>query len=590
MPMPPNRPPSLLDAKSSQFSGTGHNDYDDDFDLDADHGFGDPNDFADFGAFGDDDQDLEDSINALLPARDRTTPTRPRRHSSATFELGNQFFIPLSRTLSNREAALPADLTFASALALIISLSIGSGIFSSPGLVLAHAGSVGAALGVWLIGGLLFPIMGGCCYAELGTMLPSSGGEHPYLMAAFGDLPAFLFSWTGATVTRPASVSIITLIAAEYTVRLMFYARPADEALPLWLVRTTAVVFIGILTTLNCVSTKAGTRVQNLLTVLKLLSLCLIGAIGIYKLGKGAVVSEGDSLFQHSSTSPVDYALALAPALWAYDGWNNVNLVAGELRNPTRDLPRAITIGPTIVIAAYLLANIAYYAVLPTSVITASHAIAMSFGKEVFGHSGAIVIPLVVIAATLGASNASIFTGARLAHVSARAGHLPSFLGNIHARHRTPFNALVAQSALSVLFVLVGDFKSLVNFYSMIAWVFYLLAVLALLVLRRKQPGLERPFRVWNSVAALFLASTVFLLVTGAAGAPGEAVGAAGFLASGVPAWYIVVRKKLGWEELGSRMVAPFRRLAERLPWVTVRPQGYTRSSSQEDGMEMQEG
>ncbi|KAJ3158198.1 hypothetical protein HDU86_003156 [Geranomyces michiganensis] len=581
--MPPN-PPSAALARGDHENA----DDDDEFDLDADHGFSDPEDFADFEVFEDDDQDLEESINKLLPAKDRITPSRPRRHSSALFELDSQFLIPLSRTLSKSEIALPANLTFASVLALIIGLSIGSGIFASPGLVFAHAGSVGAALVIWVLAGLI-AIAGGCCYSELGTMLPSSGGEFEYFMAAFGDLPAFLFSWTGATVTRPASVSIITLTAAEYTVRLMFYTRPADEALPLWLTKTTAIVFIIILTTLNCVSTKAGTTVQNIFTVLKLLSLCMIGAIGIYKLSQGAVVSGGDPLFLHSSTNAVDYALALAPALWAYDGWSNVNLVAGELKNVKRDLPRAITLGPLIVIGSYLLANIAYYAVLPTNVITASHAVAMSFGKETFGHFGAIVIPLIVVGSTLSASNASIFTGARLAHVSARAGHLPAYLGTIHSRHRTPFNSLMTQSTLSVLFVLIGDFKSLVNFYSMISWFFYLLAVLALFVLRRTQPGLERPFRVWTPVAVVFLASTLFLLINGAAGAPREAVGAIGFLASGVPPWYIVVRKKLGWEDLGIRMISPFRRLAERLPFVSVRPQGYTRSSSQEDGMEMEE-
>ncbi|KAJ3020165.1 hypothetical protein HKX48_001217 [Thoreauomyces humboldtii] len=537
--------------------------------------FADFNDLDDEGGFeytADDydnaDLGLEDDINALLPVADRTRPaTHNRTLSSGTFELDNQFLIPLSTTLSRAETSLPANLTFWSALALIVGMSIGSGIFASPGPVFAHAGSVGAALAVWAVAGGL-AITGGMAYAELGTAFPQSGGEHPYLMAAFGHLPAFLFSWTGATVTRPGSVSIITFITAEYAVRLMYYTHPAEDPLPVWLVKFMALVCILGLTTLNCVSTRAGTVVQNIFTVLKILSLLVIGLIGVWQLITGGLTSPTESidrpgtapsaaeegnfghgkLFAGSSTSPGDYALALYSALWAYDGWNNLNLVAGELKNPSRDLPRAITIGPSIVIVCYLLANVAYYAVLPAAVIVSSNTIAMAFGKYAFGHAGAILIPLIVIGSTLGASNASIFTGARLAHVSSHAGHLPAWLGKIHPRYRTPYNALVAQSTLSCLFVFVGDFTSLVNFYSMIAWFFYLLAVTALLRLRFTQPDLVRPYRVWTPVAVVFLASVLFLLGSSVMGAPWTALGALAFLASGIPVWWVVVHKRLGWD------------------------------------------
>ncbi|TPX57344.1 hypothetical protein PhCBS80983_g03916 [Powellomyces hirtus] len=547
--MPSDR--RLSDQQRGRYADV-NSDFDDhDFDLDAHADFDD-------GEFGD-DLDLEESINALLPEADRTGgPSRPRRQSSATFELDNQFLIPLSSTLSRSELALPADLTFLSALGLIIGMSIGSGIFASPGPVFAHAGSVGAALMVWLGAGLL-AISGGMCYAELGTAFPSSGGEHPYLMAAFGDLPAFLFSWTGATVTRPGSVSIISIITAEYAVRLMYYNHPdpSSEALPSWLVKFMAVITILALTALNSMSTRAGTLVQNIFTILKLASLVVIGLIGVVKLARGHVVGDPadgsenfnhSSLFQGSSTSPGDYALALYSALWAYDGWNNLNLVAGELKNPSKDLPRAVTLGPLIVIICYLLANVAYYAVLPADTIANSNTIAMHFGRRVFGHVGAIIIPLIVVGSTLGASNASIFSGARVAYVSARASHLPSFLGKIHPRYKTPFNALLTQSTLSVVFVLFGSFTSLVTFYSMIAWLFYLLAVLALLVLRRSQPHLDRPYRVYTPVAATFLASVVFLLASSALAAPVQALGALAFVTSGVPVYWVVVRKKLGWD------------------------------------------
>ncbi|KNC98850.1 uncharacterized protein SPPG_09310 [Spizellomyces punctatus DAOM BR117] len=545
------KPDSLLERLSS-FDSDNHFPSAEDGDLDLDYDF-----------------DLDDDINALLPPNDRIPfpPPSSRQASSPSFDFGAVHLIPLSSTLSKSETELPQNLTFWSGLALIIGMSIGSGIFASPGPVFAYTGSVGGALGVWILAGLL-AITGGLCYAELGAAIPDSGGEHPYLMRAYGSLPAFLFSWTGVTVTRPGSVAIITVICAEYLVRLLLYANPsAADNPPMWLVKLIALLCIGGLTIVNCISTRLGTAVQDVFTVLKLVSLLVIGTIGLVKLGEAGIGvnknsgTNGEShnfhhssIFEGGSRNAGDYALALYSALWAYDGWNNLNMVAGELKNPARDLPRAIVAGPAIVIVCYVLANIAYYAVLPEDVIVKSNTIAMDFGKRVFGHVGGIIIPLIVIGSTLGAANASIFSGARVAYVSARSSHVPLFLGKIHSQYRTPFNALITQSVLSCIFILFGSFTSLVNFYSMIAWLFYLLAVLALVVLRWKEPHLERPYRVWMVMPAIFMVVVIFLLTLSVKGAPTEAIGALVFMGSGVPLWWIVVRKEIGWEVLGQTL------------------------------------
>ncbi|KAI8827090.1 amino acid permease-domain-containing protein [Fimicolochytrium jonesii] len=574
-----------------------------DFDGDFDDEANTPDLDFEFERDLDFDDLLEDDINELLPPGDRVH-TSGRQKPSMSFDLGphNQFLIPLSSTISKSETDLPKHISFWSSLSLIVGMSIGSGIFASPGVVFEHSGSVGSALLVWVVGGVL-AIAGGLCYAELGTSMPSSGAEHPYLLRAFGSLPAFLFGFSGVTVTRPGSVAIITIICAEYIVRLLMYANPT-EAPPAYLIKLIALVSLIALTLLNCISTKLGTLVQDVFTVLKVASLAIIGAIGIVKLlQSGAFTStiaegrEAKPIFEGSSSNPGDYALALYSALWAYDGWNNLNLVTGELQNPSRDLPRAVILGPSIVIVAYVLANMAYFTVLPATVITTSNTIGMSFGKFVFGHVGAIIIPLVVIGSTIGASNASIFSGSRVAYVSARAAHLPKFLGKIHPRFRTPFNALIFQSAFSAALILFGDFRSLVNFYSMVAWFFYLLAVLALLKLRRTEPHMERPYRVWTPVAVAFLVSVVFLITLSVAEAPGAAVSALLFLGSGVPVWYVVVYKKLGWEGIAERISTPCGILLHKastfLP-TSLAPRkwtfgGYRRQASQEDGMEMEE-
>lgn len=172
-----------------------------------------------------------------------------------------------------------------------------------------------------------------------------------------------------------------------------------------------------------------------------------------------------------------------------------MNLVTEELVEPSKNLPRAVVIGPGIVIVAYLVTNIAYYALLDASVIKTSTSIAMDFGREAFGHAGSIIIPLAVVGSTFSAANAGVFTGARVVYVSARSGHAPRLLGEINAKTGlklhilqpgTPINAIVQQAATSIIFVMVGNFNQLVNLYSMIAWTFYLLAVSCLIILRFK--------------------------------------------------------------------------------------------------------
>ncbi|KAI8803333.1 amino acid permease-domain-containing protein [Cladochytrium replicatum] len=454
------------------------------------------------------------------------------------------YSIPLS--LSRRDGELKRSMSLFSGLSLIVGMCIGSGIFASPGPIFGYTGSVGMSLIVWVGAGLL-AMTGSLCYAELGTMIPASGGEHPYFMKAYGSFPAFLFSWTGVTVTRPGSVAIITTIFAEYFVK-MFYLNHLPSSAPSWLVKIVALICVALLTWLNCISTKLGTVVLDIFTVLKTIALIFIGIIGVALLAEGASRSHNyDHLFQNSSTNPGDYALALYSALWAYDGWNSLNLVAGELVDPEKNVPRAVLIGPFIVIVCYVMANVAYYAVLPADIVKSTNTIASDFGKQLFGSIGGIIFPIVVIGSTFGAANASVFTGARVIYVSAKHGHAPKFLGNVHPERNTPIPALLLQGGITGILICFGSFTSLVNFYSMIAWTFYFLAVLALLVLRWQFPLLARPFKVWLIVPLIFCAVTIFLISFSIFEAPGAAFGAFLFLASGVPI-YVLGCQGYTWE------------------------------------------
>ncbi|KAJ8323095.1 hypothetical protein BDV3_006650 [Batrachochytrium dendrobatidis] len=472
--------------------------------------------------------------------------------STTSFEFSNTVYsIPLSTTLSKSETELDRTVSLWSGIALIVGVSIGSGIFASPGPVFEYSGSVGGALLVWIAAGCL-AMAGALCYAELGTMIPSSGGEHPYLLRAHGSLPAFLFSWTGITITRPGSLSIITVISAEYACRLIYYNADPTFSSPPYLVKAIAIGIIVILTCINILSSRASTTMQNILTILKIGSLAWIGALGILQLWRDPLSSGNfqKGLFYGGSMYPGNYALALYSALWAYDGWNNLNMVAGELKNPEKNLPRAIIGGPIIVTLCYVATNLAYFSVLPGSIVASSTTVGMDFGKRVFGHVGGIIIPLIVIGSTFGAANATLYTGSRILFVSAQTGHAPKFLSNINSHTRTPINALITQSFLSIVLISIGSFKSLVNFYSMIAWVFYFLAVLGLIVMRFTEPYAERPFVVWIGVPILFCFGTVCLLVFSIWEAPIEAAAAGLFLLAGIPIYWIGSRYSVTCEDV----------------------------------------
>ncbi|CAG8476925.1 6668_t:CDS:2 [Ambispora gerdemannii] len=459
--------------------------------------------------------------------------------------------IPLSLTETQRRPThLEKEVTFWNGVSLVVGLMIGSGIFASPGPVAEHAGSVGMSLMVWLACGLL-ACTGALSYAELGAEIPLSGGDHAYLSHAYGSLPAFLFSWTAITCLKPGSNAIIAMIFAEYINRIIYHTafeketdHPSNETHQ-WFNKIMASFCILIVSFINVYSVRLATRTQDFFTLVKLIALAVIAIIGFVVLGKGGITEnfEGD-LFADSSETLGDYALAFYSGLWAYDGWNNVNFVAGEMKNPSRDLPRVIMLGLPMVIVFYLLANVAYYAVLPSNIVKNTNTIALDFGKKIFGATGGLLFALCVAASCFGAVNGSIFTGGRVIYVASREGYLPSVFGKVHPKWNTPTAALAMQASLTILMILAGTFATLVNFYSVAAWVFYFLTSFGLLILRWREPDLPRPYRVWITTPIIFCCVAVFLVVMPFIRVPLESLAALGFISAGVPFWIIRVKHK----------------------------------------------
>lgn len=466
-------------------------------------------------------------------------------------------------------------LTYLNGLSLVVGLIIGSGIFSSPSQVNSHAGSPGASLIVWTISGLL-AWTGAASYAELGGAIPLNGGAQVYLSKIFGELFGFLFTWSAILVLKPGSAAIIAIIFGEYVVRAGIGAE-VEDVNP-WINKAPALGALVLVTFMNCISTRLAARVGDMFLFFKFIALLAVTIIGIVVAATGLSYKQPvntewktTNWFEGTSTDVSNWAVALYAGLWAFDGWDNTNYVTGEFKNPSRDLPRVIHTAMPMVIAAYLFANMAYFFVLPLAVIEKTNTVAVQFGSRVFGPIGGLCLALIVGASCFGALNATTFTSGRLVYVAGREGYLPALFGNIGPTQSqdhlhlnryqkknfltkifgsglfaTPINAMVLNALLTALYVVLGEFNTLITFYGVAGYTFYFMTVLGLIVLRIKEPNLERPYKTWITTPICFCCVSLFLVSRAVVARPMESVIVVAFVASGVPVYLWRFRRKDG--------------------------------------------
>lgn len=464
-------------------------------------------------------------------------------------------------------------------IALIVGLQIGSGIFSSPGVVVANTKSVGASLGVWLASGLL-AWTGASSFAELGSAIPQNGGAQAYLSYAYGPLVSYLFAWTAIIALKPGGNAVISLIFAEYLNRIWFHTTRAEISpndIPQWAIKLVAVVAVLIVTLLCVWAQKLGTRVAVVFTSAKVIALLAITVLGVVQLARGkASESLTESLFDGSSHSPSAYSLALYSGLWAFDGWDQANYVGGDMHNPQKNIPRAIHSSMLIVTVLFLLANLSYFVVLDKTIVSLSNTVALDFGRALFGPIGGTVFAFTVALSCFGALNGSFFTASRLIYAAGREGYLPRIFGRLHKTRKTPLNATLLQTTITVLFILVGGgFRSLINFSVVASWAFYFLTVLGLVILRIKEPLLERPYKTWIITPLTFCAVALFLLCMPIIAAPLEATAVLGFVLAGIPVYFITNRNKEELPRISYWISACISRIrGQREGWEAVATDG----------------
>ena len=398
--------------------------------------------------------------------------------------------------MDTSSSELPRVLTARHAISIVVGIVIGSGIFLVPHEMMAATGRVSTVYLVWIIGGLL-SLFGAMSYAEVAALHPRVGGEYAFIREAYGDLPAFLFTWTWITIAKPASIATIAAglmrILGSFSA-LSFLSQPAFAHL--YWSQIAAIGVTWLITALNIVSTRESANVQAVLTWLKILLIVGIAVVCFASVRHGSLHNLA-TIYLGAHAGVTGFMTALIAALWAYDGWSDVSQLAGEVRDPQRSMPIALVGGVFIVAALYILIQTAIQYILPAATIALSDRPAADALRVVAGSAGAALVTIgmtVSICATLVGSSLS---GARVPFAAARDHLLPHSLAAIHPRFRTPAASLTLQAILSSLLLLaIGKFQALFSLAIVSEWLFYALTASTVFVFRRREPDRPRPYRV----------------------------------------------------------------------------------------------
>ncbi|XP_025115925.1 Y+L amino acid transporter 2-like isoform X2 [Pomacea canaliculata] len=440
-----------------------------------------------------------------------------------------------SVVISEEGVRLQKHLGLTNGVGIIVGIIVGSGIFVSPKGVLLETGSVGSSLIVWALCGTVC-LVGAMCYAELGTAILKSGADYAYIGESYGDFPAFLYLWVAVVVVLPTGNAITSLTFANYVLQAV---TPRDCPPPPAAVTLVAAMCITLLTFINCTNVKWATRVQDTFTFTKIFALAIIVITGLVKLGMGSTESF-ENPFEGSTTDPGHFALAFYSGLFSYSGWNYLNFVTEELKDPYKNLPRAIMISLPMVTVIYLLTNVAYFAVLSPAEMLASDAVAVTFADRTLGVMSWIM-PVFVACSTFGGLNGAIFTSSRLFFVGARHGHLPGFLATINIKQLTPFPSLLFGCVTSLIMLSSSDIYALINYASFVEALFIGMSIGGLLLLRVTRPDMKRPIKVNIVYPIFYLIVCIFLVITPLTSSPWECLMGLIVIASGIPFYFLGV-------------------------------------------------
>ena len=408
---------------------------------------------------------------------------------------------------------------------------IGSGIFMVPAAVAMFTGSASLFFMVWIAGGIV-SLFGALSVAELGAAMPRAGGQYVYLSEAYGPVWGYLYGWSAIAVINTASIAAVGVAFSEY---LRFFFPITDIS-----IKGIAVATIDLLTIINILDVKSGARFQNLFTISKL------GAIfGFIILG---LVMEGGSnqnlipFFSNQSFTELvgPLGLAMVSVLWTFDGWIFITYVAGEVKNPGRNIPLSLIFCMLIVVTIYLLLNYVLIYTLGFTGMNGSDLVVSDAASVFLGNKGAAIVTLIILISLIGANNGFVLTSARINYAMAKDKLFFHQASQIHPRFKSPANALIIQCVWACLLTFTGTFNQLITYIIFASWIFYGMSAGAVIILRNKKPDMERPYKtpVYPWIPIIFILFAIFLTINTIMEAPRDAAIGAGIILAGLPMYY----------------------------------------------------
>ena len=403
------------------------------------------------------------------------------------------------------DPGLPRVLGMWDIVGIVIGGIVGSGIFLVPAAIAAETNAPLVFMAVWVVGGLL-SFFGALSFAELGAAYPQAGGMYVYLREAYGSLIPFLFGWALFLVIDSGAVATLAVaFSSKYLPYFFSMSWVAQKAV--------AVVFVAVLVTVNYLGVRKGADLQNVLTIFKFAALAGICVV-VFVFGKGSTsnfVSPGVESFNWGLLG--GFGLALVHVLWAYKGWEAATYSVGETRNPGKNLPWGLFIGTVAVLAIYLVTNLAYLYLFPTSQIAGSDRIASDVMSQAIGPAGATIVAVIILFSITGAANQVLLTSPRVYYAMAKDGLFFKRTADVHPRFLTPHVAILAIGGWSIILSLSGTFEQLLTYVIFGQWIFFALTTGAVIILRRRKPDLPRPYRVFGYpfTPVIFILSALFI-------------------------------------------------------------------------------
>ncbi len=434
-----------------------------------------------------------------------------------------------------KNTSLKKNITLIEAMAIVVGMIIGSGIFLKPGIVLQSAGSPLMSILAWITGGII-TLASALTIAEIAAVIPKSGGLYVYLSELYGEAFGFLLGWVQTIISYPASVAAQAIAFATYANFFIPFTNIQQKII--------AVSILAFILLTNVLATKFGGIIQTVATIGKLIPISAIIIFGLIM-----KTNLNSSTVTNVMTKGTGFGAAILGTLWAYDGWISVTNMAGELKNPEKNLPKVISIGVIFVIAVYAVFNIAIFNTLTTNQIISSKTPAADVANVLFGSNGGILITAGIMISVFGALNGYLMTGARIPFSMGEKKQLPfsNTIGKIHPKFNTPANSLIIESFIAIIYIMSGTFNTLTDLLVFVLWIFFTMGVCGVFLLRKRFPQEKGLYKVpfYPLTPIIGIIGGIYILVNTLIDSPKNSLVGIIITILGLPVYHFINKNKV---------------------------------------------